>query len=377
MIGHHHGPLCPAHVYVHVPFCARRCSYCDFSIAVRKDVPADRFIDAVKAEIRVREIGPAEGPLGSLYLGGGTPSKLCGKISVLTKMISTSIGLDLDALGELTVEANPEDITRDVVREWRAGGVNRVSLGVQSFEPTVLEWMHRTHTADQVPAAVQILRGEGIDNISLDLIFALPDSVDRDWAAELDRALALEPRHISVYGLTVEPHTPLGRWAQRGTVTTTEEARYAAEFLQTNERLTAAGFLQYEVSNYALPGFESVHNSAYWSGAHYLGLGPSAHGFDGTTRRWNARDYAKWLSLVEAGTDPIEGEETLWPAEMEAERIYLGLRTSRGLQASEEEFRRSERWIAEGWARRVGDRLVLTPQGWLRMDSLVTSLVQG
>lgn len=377
MIGHHHGPLCPAHVYVHVPFCARRCSYCDFSIAVRKYVPADRFIDAVKAEIRVREIGPAEGPLGSLYLGGGTPSKLCGKISVLTKMISTSIGLDLDALGELTVEANPEDITRDVVREWRAGGVNRVSLGVQSFEPTVLEWMHRTHTADQVPAAVQILRGEGIDNISLDLIFALPDSVDRDWAAELDRALALEPRHISVYGLTVEPHTPLGRWAQRGTVTTTEEARYAAEFLQTNERLTAAGFLQYEVSNYALPGFESVHNSAYWSGAHYLGLGPSAHGFDGTTRRWNARDYAKWLSLVEAGTDPIEGEETLWPAEMEAERIYLGLRTSRGLQASEEEFRRSERWIAEGWARRVGDRLVLTPQGWLRMDSLVTSLVQG
>lgn len=377
MIGHHHGPLCPAHVYVHVPFCARRCSYCDFSIAVRKDVPADRFIDAVKAEIRVREIGPAEGPLGSLYLGGGTPSKLGGKISVLTKMISTNIGLDLDALGELTVEANPEDITRDVVREWRAGGVNRVSLGVQSFEPTVLEWMHRTHTADQVPAAVQILRGEGIDNISLDLIFALPDSVDRDWAAELDRALALEPRHISVYGLTVEPHTPLGRWAQRGTVTTTEEARYAAEFLQTNERLTAAGFLQYEVSNYALPGFESVHNSAYWSGAHYLGLGPSAHGFDGTTRRWNARDYAKWLSLVEAGTDPIEGEETLWPAEMEAERIYLGLRTSRGLQASEEEFRRSERWIAEGWARRVGDRLVLTPQGWLRMDSLVTSLVQG
>jgi oxygen-independent coproporphyrinogen III oxidase len=374
MTGPRHQNPCPPHVYIHVPFCGRRCSYCDFSIAVRRTVPVSRFIDAVKAEVVTRGIGPSLGPLGSLYLGGGTPSKLGSGIGRITNLISTVSGQATADLGEVTVEANPEDIRADLVRGWREAGVNRVSLGVQSFDNEVLGWMHRTHDANQAVSAVEILRGEGITNYSLDLIFALPDSVQRDWTRDLDRALELQPAHLSVYGLTVEPHTPLGRWTDRGRVAGASEERFEAEFLEADWRLEAAGFIHYEVSNYAAPGSESVHNSSYWSGAKYLGLGPSAHGFDGETRRWNARDYSRWLQLVESGTDPMEGDETLWPAEVAAERVYLGLRTVRGLAATDEEFDTAEPWIAEGWARRVGDRLVLTPTGWLRMDSLATNL---
>ncbi|MHB0963920.1 MAG: radical SAM family heme chaperone HemW [Gemmatimonadaceae bacterium] len=377
MADRHHQTACPPHVYVHVPFCARRCSYCDFSIAVRKQVPASRYIDAIKAELATRGIGPSTGALGSVYLGGGTPSKLGADVAGITNLISTVAERPLTDLGEVTVEANPEDITPEVVRAWRDGGVNRVSLGVQSFDPAVLEWMHRTHSVPQVFEAVKILNGEGISRTSLDLIFALPDSLNRDWSRDLETAVSLEPGHVSVYGLTVEPHTPLGRWTDYGRVAGVSEARFEAEFLEADRTLGEAGYLHYEVSNYARPGDHSRHNSAYWSGASYLGVGPSAHGFDGETRRWNAREYVRWLELVEGGKDPMEGDETLWPAEVAAERVYLGLRTTDGLQATEVELRRAEPWIAEGWARREGSRLVLTPLGWLRMDSLAAALAAG
>lgn len=377
MADRHHQTACPPHVYIHVPFCARRCSYCDFSIAVRKQVPASRYIDAIKAELATRAIGPSRNALGSVYLGGGTPSKLGADVAGITNLISTVAQRPLTDLGEVTVEANPEDITADVVRAWRHGGVNRVSLGVQSFDPAVLEWMHRTHSVPQVFEAVKILNGEGINRISIDLIFALPDSLDRDWSRDLETAVSLEPGHVSVYGLTVEPHTPLGRWTDYGRVAGVSEARFEAEFLEADRTLGEVGYLHYEVSNYARPGDHSRHNSAYWSGASYLGVGPSAHGFDGETRRWNAREYVRWLELVEGGEDPMEGDEMLWPAEVSAERVYLGLRTTDGLRATEVELRRAEPWIAEGWARREGDQLILTPLGWLRMDSLAAALAAG
>ncbi len=321
-----------------------------------------------------RRIGRSSGPLDSLYFGGGTPSKLGGGIGKITKLISTVAGLQVSELGEVTVEANPEDISPSVVAAWMEAGVNRVSLGVQSFDDSVLSWMHRTHNAAQVMAAVRILGGEGISNFSVDLIFSVPETLHRDWSRDLDLALALEPGHLSVYGLTIEPHTPLGRWTARGEATESPEDRYEAEFLEADRRLVAAGFMHYEVSNYAKPGWEAVHNSSYWRGVPYLGLGPSAHGFDGERRRWNAREYARWCELVAAGTDPIEGDEVIGPGQRAAERVYLGLRTTAGLECGEEEFQRASRWIAEGWAERVDDRLVLTPRGWLRLDALAVAL---
>lgn len=215
----------------------------------------------------------------------------------------------------------------------------------------------------------------GIDEVSLDLIFAIPDQVGASrLAADLDRAVALEPTHLSVYGLTVEPRTPLGRWTARGAVEEAPEERYAAEFLLAHERLVAAGFEHYEVSSYARPGHRAIHNAAYWSGAPYLGLGPSAHGFDGRVRRWNTSAYAEWSTQVEQGIDPLAGEETIGPDERLAEAVYLGLRTSDGLVLRPEDATIIGPWIDAGWGRQEGDRLVLTPDGWLRIDALATAL---
>ncbi|MBM4190918.1 MAG: radical SAM family heme chaperone HemW [Gemmatimonadetes bacterium] len=365
------------HIYLHVPFCGRRCSYCDFAIAVRKTVPVDRYVENVLLELAARGVEFST-ELRTIYFGGGTPSKL-GGAGIASLLHGIREFSDVDKFStkvrEVTVEANPEDISVHAVRSWQAAGVNRVSLGVQSFDPGVLSWMHRGHTSEEAAVAVQTIREGGIDEVSLDLIFAIPDQVGASrLAADLDRAVALEPTHLSVYGLTVEPRTPLGRWTARGAVEEATEERYAAEFLLAHERLVAAGFEHYEVSSYARPGHRAIHNAAYWSGAPYLGLGPSAHGFDGRVRRWNTSAYAEWSTQVEQGIDPLAGEETIGPDERLAEAVYLGLRTSDGLVLRPEDATIIGPWIDAGWGRQEGDRLVLTPDGWLRIDALAAAL---
>jgi oxygen-independent coproporphyrinogen-3 oxidase len=369
------------HVYIHVPFCGRRCSYCDFAIAVRRIVPATEFNDAIMAELATRRPQLDANDLRSLYLGGGTPSKLGGAgLASLIERFARHLGVDnlstMPAGFELTVEANPEDVNSASVTAWAAAGVNRVSLGVQSFDREVLRWMHRQHSPEQVGDAVQTLRAGGIQNLSLDLIFALPDraGLQRDWSRDLDLALALEPNHLSMYGLTVEPRAPVGRWAARGELVEAPDERFEAEFLEAHERAGAAGFEHYEVSNHGKPGFRAVHNSAYWSGVPYLALGPAAHGFDGRSRRWNRSAYADWLRTVQAGHDPMDGSEALGPDERLAEAVYLGLRTIDGLPLHQNEWMTVTPWINAGWARRVEDRLVLTPHGWLLLDSLAATL---
>lgn len=374
------------HVYVHVPFCGRRCSYCDFAIAVRRDVPASEYVDAIMAEMVTRRISLDPGVLRTLYLGGGTPSKLGGGgIARLIEGFAHLANVDkfstsLDDF-ELTIEVNPEDVSVQAARGWVAAGVNRASIGVQSFAPGVLRWMHRDHTPDQVGEAVRILRGEGVQELSLDLIFALPPTVDRSWTRDLEMALSLTPDHLSFYGLTVEPATPLGRWVARGEEVEAPEERYAAEFLEADRVLTQAGFEHYEVSNYGIPGKRARHNSSYWSGAPYLGLGPSAHGFDGRGRRWNRTAYADWLAVVGRGEDPVAGSEVLGPEERLAEGVYLGLRTSDGLTIRDNELKTVTQWVSEGWGELLRDaasgevRLRLSPNGWLRLDSLAATLV--
>ena len=200
------------HIYLHVPFCARRCSYCDFAIAVRREVPSDAYVDAVLREWSLWQtdsIWDRSPEVHTIYFGGGTPSRITpASIARVLDRIGADRTVAADA--EITLEANPEDVTAAAATAWRAAGVNRVSLGVQSFDPAVLQWMHRTHTAGQVPLAVEALRSSGIDDLSLDLIFGLPAALGRDWASDLQRAFALEPEHLSLYGLTVEAHTPLG-----------------------------------------------------------------------------------------------------------------------------------------------------------------------
>lgn len=309
----------------------------------------------------------------TLYLGGGTPSKLGG--DGVARLIDTLLRrLSLADGAEVTLEANPEDVTDTAVRAWRAAGVNRLSLGAQSFDDGVLRWMHRTHDAEQIGKAVQLARDAGLEDVSLDLIFALPDEVPRRWDADVAAVLALRPTHVSLYGLTVEPATPLGRWRARGVATEASEERYEAEYLYAHQVLGAAGFQHYEVSNFALPGRAARHNSAYWRGVPYTGVGPGAHEFDGSERRWNVRGYADWLRRVRAGTDPIDGREKLSADNRTAEDVYLGLRTRAGLRLTGAELVRAQPWVAAGWGRVRGDALVLNPLGWLRLDSLAADL---
>ena len=388
------------HVYIHVPFCRRRCSYCDFSIAVRSAVPVDKYVESVVAEIQARKIRLERDSLRSLYLGGGTPSLLGPSgVALLLRQAGLASGAgDFSTLlwknVEITLEANPEDVTSEAVRAWRDAGVNRVSLGVQSFDSEVLRWMHRGHDARRTADSIEVLRGEGIEDVSIDLIASVPESLARDWERDLESAIGLEPTHVSVYGLTVEPQTPLGRWAARGVVAEAPEDRQAAEFLRAHERLTGAGYDHYEVSNYARPTYRARHNSAYWTRVPYLGLGPSAHGFDGTTRRWNLAAYAAWSDAV--GRDPVGGTEVLGSDEQLAEEVYLGLRTTDGLDVYQKDLLTVTSWIEQGWARlsarpagsgsaadaeapasgAVGS-LRLTPEGWLRLDALAAALTSA
>src|SRR5256712_3254135 len=340
------------HLYLHVPFCARRCSYCDFSMAVRKRVPAEEYVVLIQRElelVRAADPGPtARGLIGNdtgpllfeprgtlkdslsvaapgsadrgletLYLGGGTPSLLPpdALAALLTSLLDAfSSTPSLDAV-EVTLEANPEDVTPETAIAWRRAGVNRVSLGAQSFDDGVLRWMHRSHDAARIGDAVRTLRAAGIDNISLDLIFALPGELRRDWSRDLDLACSLLPAHLSLYGLTVEDRTPLARWISRGATSAPDDDRYADEYLFAHTRLAAQGYRFYEVSNACRDGFHSRHNSAYWSGRAYLGLGPAAHSYDGRARRWNIAAWEAYARAIAAGRSPVASEEILTPAQ--------------------------------------------------------------
>ncbi len=364
----------PRHVYVHVPFCARRCVYCDFSIAVRRDVPVDEYVSAVARELEIRFAGAERWAVSTLYLGGGTPSRL-GAEGISRLLDALAKRIEIEPGGEVTLEANPDDVSVDAARAWREAGVNRLSIGAQSFDDRVLEWMHRTHDAAQIGRAVDAARQAGIDDLSIDLIFSLPDNVQRSWSTDLERVLAVEPTHVSLYGLTIEPHTPLGRWRERGELEASPDEQYEAEFLMAHEALADAGFEHYEVSNFARPARRARHNSAYWTRVPYVGLGPSSHGFDGVERRWNEPAYAEWQRRIAAGFDPLAGGELLTPDDVAAERTYLGLRTDGGLALANEEVARVSAWIDQGWGTvQDGNRLVLTPRGWLRLDALAADL---
>ena len=335
-------------------------------------MPIEEFVEALDRELALRSDYEA-GPVDTIYLGGGTPSRLGAEglsrvLGVVRSRFPAAAG------AEVTIEANPDDVTPDDAAQWSEAGINRVSLGVQSFDDDVLKWMHRTHDAARAVAAVSSLRQAGFDDWSLDLIFALPPEVKRSWSDDLRQAIDLGPAHISCYGLTIEPHTPLVRWRERGQVHEADEERYEAEFLEADRQLTGAGYDHYEVSNFARAGRQARHNSAYWRRVPYIGVGPSAHSFDGTTRRWNAREYVAWRERILKGQDPVEGTESLERESVLLEQAYLGLRTSEGLPIDETNAGDFTRWRNRGWARTVDGVGRLTPAGWLRLDALVADL---
>ncbi|HEY8470002.1 MAG TPA: radical SAM family heme chaperone HemW [Longimicrobiales bacterium] len=363
---------------MHVPFCARRCSYCDFAVQAVRRAPTAEWLTAVEAELELvlaREgLGRLE--LDTIYVGGGTPSLLgVGALPALLERIGRHATISPSA--EITAEANPESFTVELARDWRSAGVNRVSLGVQTFHAAALAWMGRLHGPDGPARAIDAARAAGFGNVSVDLIFALPERLGRDWARDLECALALEPEHVSLYGLTAEARAPLGRWVAEGRERLPGEETYRAEYLLAAKRLAAAGFLHYEVSNFARPGFESRHNAVYWSGAPYLGLGPGAHSYLPPKRRWNLRDWSAYAATVGRGELPAEGEEEVAGEAARLERTWLALRTAEGLPLEEmtpRQRRLAADWAGRGWAELTTDALRLTPDGWLLLDHLAVEL---
>ncbi len=369
----------PHHLYLHVPFCLRRCPYCDFAVQPTRRPPIAEWLDAVAAELELTAAengwrAPLE--LRTIYIGGGTPSLLGpGGMAELRRRLERHVRWD-DGQVEWTAEANPETFTPELAREWRAAGVNRVSIGVQSFHEPALRWMGRLHGAAGAMAAVAAARSAGIDNLSLDLIFALPTRLGRDWDDDLRRALALEPQHLSLYGLTAESGTPLGRWVVSGRETMADEESYALEFLRAAELAAAAGLAQYEVSNFARAGHESRHNIAYWTGAPYLGLGPGAHSFLPPVRSWNRRDWVGYRQDLAERRSPRADHERLDDERARLERIWLALRMAAGLARAEltaTQRALTDEWQNQGWAT-VAERVRLTPRGWLLLDRLAVEL---
>lgn len=370
----------PRSLYVHVPFCVRRCSYCDFAVQAVREAPTDEWLDAVETEMRLLSAERGWGApleLDTVYIGGGTPSLLRpDAVAVLRRRLEPFARWD-DA-AEWTCEANPESFTAETARAWRDAGVNRISLGAQTFHEPALRWMGRMHGVDGPARAMEAARVAGIHNVSVDLIFGLPARLGRDWGADLFRVLALEPEHISLYGLTAEAGAPLGRWVKEGRESLADEDRYADEYLLAHERLTAAGFEHYEVSNFGLPGRRSRHNFTYWTGAPYAALGPGSHAFYPPLRRWNVRswdDYRRLL-LVENRL-PTDDEERVDDETAGLERAWLRLRTDAGWSmrdAGDAERRLADTWIAQGWARMDGDALKLTAEGWLLLDRLAVEM---
>ena len=374
------GPPVPVRsVYVHAPFCARRCVYCDFAVKVRAEGGAEAWLETIRAELGlVRREGwlDLKDELATLYVGGGTPSLLgpdamAGLADVLGRHRLEGDGM------EWTAEANPESFDTRVAEVWRSAGVNRLSLGIQSFHEPTLRWMGRMHGAEGGPRAVATARAAGIEEVSVDLIFGLPEQVGRSWTEDLQRALDLDVPHVSLYGLSVEPGTALGRAVAEGREPDVDEDRYADEFLEAAETLTAQGYVHYEVSNFARPGHEARHNSVYWEGGAYLGLGNGAHSFGAPVRRWNVRDWDAYRERVLGGFTGEESRETLDDEARELERIWLDLRTRRGLELPEAGSPRArlvDSWVRDGLAESRGGRVRLTPRGWLLLDRLAVDL---
>lgn len=293
-------------IYLHIPFCKQACTYCDFHFSTSLLQKTD-LVEAIVKEMDGRSayIGKK---VESVYFGGGTPSLLSEQeLTLITEALRSRF--EWDDSSEITLEANPDDIRPESLRHWKKLGFNRLSIGLQSFNNEELKWMNRAHTAEQSVSSVRLAQDHGFNNISIDLIYGSRFQTPETWQETLRQAIALDTPHISSYNLTIEQKTTLGILQKRGKEPSIDERLSSSEFLQMIGQLGSAGFIQYEISNFGKPGFYAVHNSNYWLGKHYLGLGPSAHSFNGGSRQWNIRNNGAYIRAVNSGTGLFEREE--------------------------------------------------------------------
>jgi putative oxygen-independent coproporphyrinogen III oxidase len=371
-------------VYVHYPWCRALCPYCDFAVTVaRHEPPHEAYLAAVLAELDERADAFAGRRLVSIYFGGGTPSLWrpdC--IAAVVATVAARFGADPGAL-EVTLEANPTDCAPPVLAAWRAAGVNRLSIGVQSLVPAELAVLGRDHRQGDGPTALHAALAAGFASVSADLILGVPSG-----ESAADDAPVLAPHiaevatsgvdHLSVYELTIEDRTAFGRRTRAGTLVPLPDERLAALYVAAHERLTGLGFEHYEISSYARPGRRAVHNSLYWRGADFLGLGVGAASFwrdpDGGGQRWtNLRQVPRYLRAT--GEDRVAERVLLDPADVAVDALWLGMRTSDGIDAAQVAIATADRLVADGLAERAGGRLVPTLRGFLFANQVSARLV--
>ena len=370
-------------LYIHIPYCKRKCSYCDFfSVANTKSVEA--YIAAVAKEAALRKNELQGVPPRTIYIGGGTPSVLsASQMERIVRGVAQAI--PLHNVDEFTVEVNPEGVTTDYICALKALGVNRVSMGVQSLIDGELALINRRHTAAQAVEAMRAIRAAGISNISIDLIYGLPSQSHASWQQSLREAIALQPEHVSAYCLSYEPGTRLTVMRDLGKITETSDEDCEQMFFTLVQTLKDAGYEHYELSNFALPGRYSKHNSSYWDGTIYLGLGAAAHSFDGDTRSWNPRDILAYTTAIEAGNLACE-REILTATDKYNEQIMTRLRTAKGISADyiaaahgEAALRHFERaaapFLASGKMRLSSGTYTITLPGLMTSDAIISELM--
>ena len=374
----------PFSLYLHVPFCATRCGYCDFNTYTSAELGSapgasrQAYLDAVGAELDLALTvlgGPR--PVETVFFGGGTPTMLePGELTGLLDAVRQRFPLAPGA--EVTTEANPESVDPDYLAALVAAGFNRLSLGMQSSVPRVLAVLDRRHTPGRVPQVVEWARAAGFASVSLDLIYGTPGESAEDWRSSLRAALALRPDHVSAYSLIVEPGTRLAARVGRGELAGIDDDVHAAYYAIADRELTTAGLAWYEVSNWSLPGQDCRHNLAYWRSHDWWGIGPGAHSHVGGVRWWNLRHPGRYSARLAVGESPAEGRELLTPADQRVEAVLLGLRLAEGIGLdilTPTERRRVPAILQAGHAERRGERLHLTLSGRLLADGIVRDLL--
>lgn len=369
----------PDRLYIHFPFCAYRCGYCDYPVWKTRRPPVDAWLDAIVTELQLasRANGwrlPLE--LETVYVGGGTPSHggahLMGDLRQRLKGLAEWDG----GVAEWTAEANPEDVDRSLAVAWREAGVNRVSLGVQSFDDGVLRWLGRRHSGAVALEAVDLLRDAGFRNLNLDLVYGLPDYFDGSRQHDLEKAICLGPEHMALYGLTGEWAVTPGSGGTGGVARPVSDDDCAEQYLDAARSLVAAGYRHYEVSSFCRDGHVGRHTSSYWNGSPYLGLGPGAHSYQPPFRYWNVARWDAYSTALSGLGSVRGGHEEVSGHAARLERVWSALCVDEGLPAEElgpAALSLVDRWRGNGLVR-VGEPIRLTPRGWLLLDRLVVEL---
>ena len=374
------------HLYIHIPFCRQACHYCDFHFSTNLSRKS-ALVDALCAEIVLQKAYLPTNVLKTIYLGGGTPSLLTEPelqqlFDTINRHFTLAAGPDGEP-AEITLEANPDDLTPEKLTMLRRY-VNRLSIGIQTFDEATLRWMNRAHTATEAETCVRLARQAGFDNLSVDLIYGIPNRAASLWTIDLQMMLALDVPHLSAYALTIEPDTAFGRWEKTGKLPPADENLAAEQFEELTRALQSGGYEHYEISNFARPGHYARHNTAYWQRRPYLGIGPSAHSYNGHSRQYNIASNARYIADIGRGVLPATVEE-LSTADQVNEYLLTGLRTQWGCSLSELDELVGARFThvrdrelaelyAAGWLLQAGDRLRLTEAGKLFADRVAATL---